>query len=410
MNINQVAEQNRGNIRLEFTRQLNEIKMQYDEFTKELTETRENDQFFENDVEQLSAKLEQFKKEIHQINIHLQLTSDDPMDWSRSVRVEKPVVSHLNNSQLLFERQVISLHDRNCFFLSASDTYILAYILSINRNENRLVLYNISDGSELCYHELDVRFGNVCDMIYTEKLNCCFLAVCRQVILIYNPQRKMLTILSEIKPIDEHPFWSITVSSNTNDAFVSLDSNGYIERWSTETHPNWKLIKRWNTKDIIKNSDEGIRMVRMFANKNQLTIIILQQDKHWRFDSFDLNLQLIIRVGLPGDNDDAWLLTERTTSSLWYVNGSTSKQIDKYVHSACLIINDNQQGKIAEDQTSYCSPAKSSVLGSFSEPPTYVVHFLDSHLTFQQSFQICSLFGRVRIHGCHIRPATFYSV
>ncbi|CAF2140053.1 unnamed protein product, partial [Rotaria magnacalcarata] len=33
--------------------------------------------------------------------------------------------------------------------------------------------------------------------------------------------------------------------------------------------------------------------------------------------------------------------------SLWYVNGSTSKQIDKYVHSACLIINDNQQGKIA---------------------------------------------------------------
>ncbi|CAF5216733.1 unnamed protein product, partial [Rotaria magnacalcarata] len=124
---NQVAEQNRRNIRLEFTRQLNEIKMQYDEFTKEFTETRENDQFFENDVEQLSAKLEQFKKEIHQINIHLQLTSDDPMDWSRSVRVEKPVVSYLNNSQFLVERQVISLHDRNCFFLSAFDTYLLAY-------------------------------------------------------------------------------------------------------------------------------------------------------------------------------------------------------------------------------------------------------------------------------------------
>ncbi|CAF4403454.1 unnamed protein product, partial [Rotaria magnacalcarata] len=138
------------------------------------------------------------------------------MDWSRSVRVEKPVVSYLNNSQFLVERQVISLHDRNCFFLSAFDTYLLAYILSINRNENRLVPYNISDGSELCYHELDVRFGNVCDIIYTEKLNCCFLVVCRQVILIYNPQQKMFTILSEIKPIDEHPFWPITVSSNTN--------------------------------------------------------------------------------------------------------------------------------------------------------------------------------------------------
>ncbi|CAF4284882.1 unnamed protein product, partial [Rotaria sordida] len=33
-----------------------------------------------------------------------------------------------------------------------------------------------------------------------------------------------------IKPIDEHLFWSITVSSNTNDAYITLDSNGYIER------------------------------------------------------------------------------------------------------------------------------------------------------------------------------------
>ncbi|CAF3188101.1 unnamed protein product [Rotaria sp. Silwood2] len=50
------------------------------------------------------------------------------------------------------------------------------------------------------------------------------------------------------------------------------------------------------------------------------------------------------------------------------------------------------------------------ILGSFSEPPTYVIHFLDSHLTFLQSFQICSLFGRVRIHGYTLPPLKFYSV
>ncbi|CAF3501099.1 unnamed protein product [Rotaria sp. Silwood1] len=63
-----------------------------------------------------------------------------------------------------------------------------------------------------------------------------------------------------------------------------------------------------------------------------------------------------------------------------------------------------------EDKTSYWLPRYSLILGSFSEPPTYVIHFLDSHLTFLQSFQICSLFGRVRIHGYTLHPLTFYSV
>ena len=35
---------------------------------------------------------------------------------------------------------------------------------------------------------------------------------------------------------------------------------------------------------------------------------------------------------------------------------------------------------------------------------------LDTHLTFLQGFQICSLFGQVRIHGYKLRPLTFYSV
>lgn len=54
-------------------------------------------------------------------------------------------------------------------------------------------------------------------------------------------------------------------------------------------------------------------------------------------------------------------------------------------------------------------PRHSTILGSFSNPPIYVIHDLDSHLTFFQSFQICSLFGRVRIHGYHLPPGTFVS-
>jgi hypothetical protein len=50
------------------------------------------------------------------------------------------------------------------------------------------------------------------------------------------------------------------------------------------------------------------------------------------------------------------------------------------------------------------------ILGSFSNPPTYVVHLLDTHLTIQQSFQLCSLFGGIRLHGHVLRPCTYYSV
>ena len=50
------------------------------------------------------------------------------------------------------------------------------------------------------------------------------------------------------------------------------------------------------------------------------------------------------------------------------------------------------------------------ILGSISNPPTYVIHYRDSQLTFVQSFQICSLFGRVRIHGYHLPPCTFVSL
>jgi len=268
----------------------------------------------------------------------------------------------LNTSQLLFERQVISLHDRNCFFLAASNTHILAYILSINRNENRLVLYNSFNGNELRSTELDVQFGNVCDMIYAETLNHCFLVVCRQAILIYDPQQMIFTIMSEIKPIDEHVFWSITVSSNTTDAFISLDSNGYVERWSTNTHPIWKLIQRWDTKDLIQIFDEGIRMIRICEKKNQLAIAVRQQDTYWRIDLFDFDLQLIDRgrtlmisneidkpgfgcrlLVLPDNNDETWLVIERTTGLLWFVNSLILKKIDKDVHSACLIMNNDQQ-------------------------------------------------------------------
>ena len=50
------------------------------------------------------------------------------------------------------------------------------------------------------------------------------------------------------------------------------------------------------------------------------------------------------------------------------------------------------------------------ILGSFSDPPTYVIHFLDTHLTLLQNYQICSLFGRVRIHGYNLNPLNYYSV
>ncbi|CAF3992118.1 unnamed protein product [Rotaria sordida] len=59
----QVAERNRDNVRIEFTRQLNKIKVRYDDFTKELSKIHEND------IKQLSVKIEQFKQEIHQITI-----------------------------------------------------------------------------------------------------------------------------------------------------------------------------------------------------------------------------------------------------------------------------------------------------------------------------------------------------
>ncbi|CAF1416000.1 unnamed protein product [Adineta steineri] len=359
--VHEIAEQNRDRIRLEYSKQFNELKDRYALFTKELIDKRDNDDFFEYDIEQLSIKLEQFKQEVYEININLQLNH---LDWSRLIHIneqeDSPISSYLNNSKLLFERQVISLHDRNCFFLAASNTYILAYILSINRNENRLVLYSTLNGNELCSTELDIRLGNVCDMIYVDKLNHCFLVVCRQAILIYEPEQMVLTNLSDIKPIDEHPFWSIAISYDTNDAFISLDSNGYIERWSIETHPNWVLIKRWNINEILQNIDQGIRMIRICETKNQLAIVILQQNRYWRIDLYDFNLKLI-RYGreliLSNDIDkfsfgcrliilpdnETWLLTERTTHSLWYANDLTVKQIDKHVHSACLIINNNNQ-------------------------------------------------------------------
>jgi hypothetical protein len=52
----------------------------------------------------------------------------------------------------------------------------------------------------------------------------------------------------------------------------------------------------------------------------------------------------------------------------------------------------------------------SIILGSFSNPPTYVIHYLDPHLTFYQNFQLCSLYGRIRIHGHNLPSSTFYSI
>ncbi|UJR14345.1 hypothetical protein I4U23_001341 [Adineta vaga] len=361
--VHENAEKTRNNLQLEYLTHFNDIKGRYDQFTKELTEKRENDDFFEDDIENLSARLERFKQEIHQININIEFNHvSDPIDMNQA---RNPAISYLTSSQLLCDRQMISLRDRNCFFLAASDTHILAYILSINRNENRLVFYNISDGQELRSTELDVRLGNVCDMIYAPTLNRCFLVVCRKAILLYDSQQMNITIMPEIQPIDEHPFWSIAVGSNTNDAFISLDSNGYIERWSTEIHPIWKLIKRWNIDDILQTTDQGIRMIRVCIKTNQLAVMVLQKDHYWRIDVFDFDMQLIYHgriltilndvekssfgcrlLLLSNENDQTWLISERSTRSLWLMNSFILKQIDKNVHSVCLISN-NQQQKIA---------------------------------------------------------------
>lgn len=366
----QIAEENRNAIRLEFIAQLNEIKDRFDDFTKELNETCENGYFFEQDIERLANKLQELKQETDRINVICQFKALDSVNWFpivSSQHQEKSSKSYLNNSQLLLERKIISLHDRKCFFLAASNIHILAYILSISRNENRLILYD-TDGHELNSTALSPRYGHVCDIIYAEKLHQSFIVVCRKAIYVYNPQKMQCTIMPEIKSTDEHPFWSITVSSNTHDAFISLDINGYIERWSTETHPIWTLIQRWNTKEILESSDQGIRMIRVCTNKTQLAVAVLQEDKSSRIDLFDFDLKLVARgrkldlvrgldksnlgcrlTNLPGDNNenDSWLLTERSTNTLWYVDGSTLRQIDKNVHGVCLMEDKNQQPKIA---------------------------------------------------------------
>ena len=56
------------------------------------------------------------------------------------------------------------------------------------------------------------------------------------------------------------------------------------------------------------------------------------------------------------------------------------------------------------------SPRHSSILGFSSASSTYVIHLLDSHLTWKQSVQVCSILGRVRVHGYNLRPQTFYSI
>ena len=73
-------------------------------------------------------------------------------------------------------------------------------------------------------------------------------------------------------------------------------------------------------------------MVRMCKNQSQLAMVVLDQDKRWRIDLFDINLQLIVRgrqltinqeldnpnfgcrlTILPDDKDETWLTIERTT-------------------------------------------------------------------------------------------------
>ena len=39
-----------------------------------------------------------------------------------------------------------------------------------------------------------------------------------------------------------------------------------------------------------------------------------------------------------------------------------------------------------------------------------MLHFVDPHLTWTQTAQVCSVFGRVSVHGYTLRPLTFYTV
>ena len=116
---------------MEFINQLNNIKERYIEFTKELMEIRDNDQFFENDIERLSTEFEQFKQEIQHINVFLQLNSIDSRNHCNKKQDELSIKSYLNSSQLLLERKIISLHDRNCFFVAASNNYILVFTIDL---------------------------------------------------------------------------------------------------------------------------------------------------------------------------------------------------------------------------------------------------------------------------------------
>ena len=56
------------------------------------------------------------------------------------------------------------------------------------------------------------------------------------------------------------------------------------------------------------------------------------------------------------------------------------------------------------------TPHNSSIITYTPPSSTYVLSFVDQHLTWTQSVQVCSVLGRVCIHGYVLRPFQFYSI
>ena len=333
--------------------------------TIDIYEKVESDDYFEKDVQQFQSTLDASKQEIKQIQLVPHFKQLKFVDESSDTLLSNTLP--LFNSRLSFsaetrDRQIIHLGDRQCIYMAASERYLLAWILNHDKQEGRLVLYRISDGFELASTPLDCEQFKVHDIAYAESLDGCFLIVCTQHIFTYDPRTMSLSWLGSVKPARDDHFWSIAVSSHTNDVFLITSSNTYIERWLAVEHPEWHRIERWRINDILTDTDRGIRMVRVCDKNQQVACSVLQNDLSWRIDLFDFDSQLIrrgetipvtlaseqskfaSRLAVAREKDRViWFLTHVPSNCLWSINGSGVRLVGLGIHTAYEVISNTKE-------------------------------------------------------------------
>ena len=361
----EIANDIRQTLLTEFKEKLEGTRQRCDRLTRDIDEKIENDDYFENDIRQFQSTLDASKQEIERIQIVPRLKHLRFVDETSDTRATNTLL--LPNARLSFaedtsDRLIIRLDDRQCTYMAASEQYLLAWTLNQDKQDARLVLYRVSDGTELASTPLDLESYKVNDIVYTESLDQCFLIVCAQHIFTYNPQTMSLSWVRNVKPIDDDEFWSIASSPHTNDVFLITSSNKSIGRWSREKHPQWRLIERWPVKDIIRESDRGIRMIRVCGDNEQVACSILQDDLSWRIDLFDLNFHLIRRgerIPVTGVSEQSkfasrlaiakekdrviWFLTHVPSNCLWSIDGFRVHLVDHGIHTAYEVISTTKE-------------------------------------------------------------------